>query len=87
MKRLVLILLGACSLGLACHGEPRQCSISGRDLSNRISYPPIARLARASGVVMSRMIYTRNGKVARVDPISGPRLLSDALTGQVMDWV
>jgi len=32
------------------------------------------------------MIYVPNGKVVRVEPIFGPRLLSDNLARQLMDW-
>jgi hypothetical protein len=35
---------------------------------------------------MMRMIYAPNGKVVRFEPISGPRLLSDPLRGQLSDW-
>ncbi len=75
-------------IAVACGGraEPRWCSLSGRDPSNKFFYPPIARAARVSGVVLSHLIYTPNGNVQRVEPISGPRLLSDSLAGQLMDW-
>jgi MoxR-like ATPase len=33
------------------------------------------------------MIYAPNGKVVRVEPISGPRLLSSSLAQQMMDWI
>jgi hypothetical protein len=32
------------------------------------------------------MIYAPNGKVLRVEPILGPRLLSSSLAQQMMDW-
>jgi hypothetical protein len=36
---------------------------------------------------MMRMIYVPNGKVVRFEPISGPRLLSSTLQGQLNDWI
>jgi hypothetical protein len=32
------------------------------------------------------MIYSPNGRVERVEAISGPQLLSSSLAGQMMDW-
>lgn len=86
MRRLVLLLIGLGALASICHAEPRWCSISGKDPSNEFFYPPIARAARVWGLVMMRMIYAPNGKVVRFEPISGPRLLSDSLRGQLSDW-
>ena len=86
VTRRLLILLGVGVLTIACHAEPRWCSISAKDPSNKFWYPPIARAARVSGVVLSHIIYLPNGTVERVEPISGPRLLSDSLRAQLMEW-
>ena len=80
----ILLLLGA--LASQCNAEPRWCSITGRDPSNKLTYLPIAVAERVSGVVLSRMIYSTDGKVVRVEAISGPNLLSSSLTGQLMEW-
>ncbi|MDE3162420.1 MAG: hypothetical protein KGL64_04090 [Acidobacteriota bacterium] len=80
---LALILFAVTS---ACPAEPRWCSVVGRDPSNIIVYPPIARAARVSGVVLAHIIYVPNGKVEEVQPISGPILLSRSLTDQLMKW-
>jgi hypothetical protein len=87
MKRLVQIAICLGALASACHAEPRWCSISEVDPSNKFSYPPIARVARVWGTVTMRMLYEPNGKVVRIEPISGPRLLSESLRGQLNDWI
>jgi hypothetical protein len=66
--------------------EARWCSIAGRAPSDRFDYPPIARAARLGGVVLSIVVYTPNGKVLKVENISGPRLLSDFLQRQISGW-
>ena len=73
--------------GLAvCHAEPRWCSVAGTDPSNKLIYPPIARAARVQGVVLAHMIYAPNGRVERVEPISGPVMLSRSLRDELMGW-
>jgi hypothetical protein len=87
LRRLVLFVTCLVALASVCHAEPRWCSISGKDPSNKFFYPPIARAARVWGLVMMRMIYAPNGKVIRFEPISGPPLLSATLRGQLGDWI
>jgi hypothetical protein len=87
VRSILAILLGAAALPLLCRAEPRWCSTSGEDPSNKFIYPQIARAARATGFVLVRMVYVPNGKVVRIEPVSGPRLLSDSLTGQLMNWI
>jgi hypothetical protein len=87
MKRFVQLAICLAALASVCHAEPRWCSISEKDPSNKFTYPPIARAARVWGHVMMRMIYAPNGKVVRFEPISGPRLLSSSLQGQLNDWI
>jgi hypothetical protein len=86
MKRLVQITICLGVLASACHAEPRWCSISEVDPSNKFSYPPIARVARVWGHVMMRMMYAPNGKVVRFEPISGPAMLSASMQSQLRDW-
>jgi hypothetical protein len=79
-----VLAIGA--LATICQAEPRWCSVSASDPSNKIAYAPIARAARVSGVVLAHMIYVPNGKVERVEPISGPIMLSRSLSDQLMGW-
>jgi hypothetical protein len=69
-----------------CSGEPRWCSVRS-DFSNTVVYPPIARAARVSGVVVMRMVYAPNGKALRTEPVFGPQMLSNSVTGQMKDWI
>lgn len=85
-QRLLALILVAIALTGTAHAEPRWCSTAGKDPTNKFIYPPIARAARVTGVVLLRMEYVPNGKVVRIEPISGPRLLSDTLADQLMDW-
>jgi len=85
VRRIVVLALALTVLAGLCRAD-RWCSVVGNDPSNKIGYPPIARAARVQGVVLVHMIYVPNGKVVRVEPIFGPRLLSDNLARQLMDW-
>ena len=85
MHRIVVSgVLIACSLTVVA--EPRWCSVTGRGTQDKVSYPPIARYARVTGVVLGVVNYIPNGAVASFEPISGPRLLSDSLGGQLKGW-
>jgi hypothetical protein len=86
LQKIALLALGFVALASLCHAEPRWCNVTGKDPSNKFIYPPIARAARVSGVVLLQMIYIPNGKVQKIEPISGPRILSDILARQLMDW-
>lgn len=80
----VLLMIGMTAT--VCLAEPRWCSVIGTDPSNKLVYPPIARAAQVQGVVLVHMIYVPNGKVERVEPISGLRMLSDSLARQLGNW-
>lgn len=86
MRAIIFMLMLVGGFTSQCSAEPRWCSVAGKDLSNKFIYPPIARAARVSGVVLSRMIYSPSGKVLEVQPVSGPRLLSNLLTAQLIEW-
>lgn len=86
MRTSVALVLGLAAFAGICRAEPRWCSVSGSDPSNKILHPPIARAARVSGVVLMHMIYAPNGKVERTEPIFGPAMLSRSLTDQLMRW-
>jgi hypothetical protein len=85
MKTFAIVVLTALVL-LRCQAEPRWCSVSAKDSSNTFVYPPIARAARVQGVVVIRMIYAPNGKVARTEPVFGPAMLSTSMTSQLSNW-
>jgi len=80
----VALLLGAVSM--VAHAEPRWCTITGRAASDRFEYPPIARAARVSGVVLSMVTFSPDGRVLQIDNISGPRMLADLLRRQISGW-
>jgi hypothetical protein len=76
-------------LGLAasfCRAETRWCSIVGRGPNDTLVYPPIARVARVQGVVLSRIFYLPNGKVKGIERISGPQMLSGWVGEQLSRW-
>jgi hypothetical protein len=77
-------MLIACAL--RCGAEPRWCSVIGRGPQDKVSYPPIARYARVTGVVIGIVTFIPNGASTSFEPISGPRLLSDSLGGQLSGW-
>ena len=85
MKTFAILVLSAFVV-LRCQAEPRWCVVSAKDASNTLVYPPIARAARVQGVVVMRMIYVPNGKVARTEPVFGPVLLSTSMTNQLLNW-
>jgi hypothetical protein len=82
----LVLFLALGSFACVCRAEPRWCSVVGRDASNKLAYPPIAKAARLWGLVTSRMVYAPNGKVVQVEPIWGPAMLSNGLTNQLMGW-
>ena len=83
MKLRATLTLGIASLALYAQAEPRWCVVSGKDPSNTLVYPPIARAARVQGIVVMRMIYAPNGKVLRTEPVFGPVMLSNSVTSQL----
>jgi hypothetical protein len=74
------------SIASLSQAEPRWCSITGRASSDTLIYPPIARAARVSGVVLSRVIFSPAGKVENVESISGPAMLADSVAQQLGKW-
>ena len=86
LKLVILAALLLCLPASWSSAEPRWCAITGTDPTNKIIYPPIARAARVQGVVLLRMIYVPNGPVVRTEPVSGPKMLSTSLAGQLQEW-
>lgn len=74
------------AFALTCGAEPRWCAVVGHGPKDKVSYPPIARYARVTGVVLGTVTYIPNGAVASFESISGPRLLSDSLGRQLAGW-
>jgi hypothetical protein len=87
MKRFFAILLVLGVLATVCRGEPRWCSVSKKDPSNTVAYPPIAVAAQVQGEARARIIYKPNGKVEKVETVSGVALLSQPLQSQLMNWI
>jgi len=82
------------SIALFCIGisavasaqEPRWCSISSRDPSNTLIYAPIAAAAQVQGEARARIIYRPNGRVEKVEPLSGVPMLLMPLADQLSKW-
>lgn len=87
MKLWIVFVLFSAIAGLQCAAEPRWCSVTGRGPNDTLIYPPIARAARVSGVVVMRILYTPNGKVLSTEPVFGPVMLSSTLTSQLNHWI
>ncbi len=84
-RAVFLSMILASALGCGAESS-RWCAITGRAPEDRAFYPPIARYARVTGVVLGIVTYIPNGAVASFEPISGPRLLSDSLGRQLAGW-
>jgi hypothetical protein len=52
-----------------------------------LAYPPIAKAARVSGVVIGRVIYSTSGSVERFETVSGPVMLRQSVIDQAMKWM
>jgi hypothetical protein len=86
VRRSLSFLLCIGFLAPICHAEARWCSIVGRGPSDAIVYPPIARVARVQGVILSRIYYLPSGQVKDVEVISGPVMLSNWISEQLKSW-
>jgi hypothetical protein len=86
VRRNLSFLLCIGFLASVCHADARWCSIVGRGPSDTIIYPPIARVARVQGVILSRIYYLPSGQVKDVEVISGPVMLSNWISEQLKSW-
>jgi hypothetical protein len=86
MRRPILLILIAVACVLPCNAQTRWCSVTGRGPQDTIVYPPIARAARVSGVVMGYLKFTPDGKVTKFEPIQGPFMLRETLKTQFASW-
>jgi protein TonB len=50
-------------------------------------YPPMARQARVGGVVRIQATIAKDGKVKKIEVLSGPPLLRQAAMDAVQKWV
>jgi hypothetical protein len=82
----LLLLCAFFAASRYCSAETRWCSVTGKAQSDRLLYPPIARLANVTGVVISRAIYSPSGSVASLETLSGPRLLATSANQQMKSW-
>jgi hypothetical protein len=86
VKTRLVLVLALVSLAALCHAEPRWCAVTGRDSSNKFFYPPVARAARVSGIVVGRLFFLPDGKMQKFEPISGPSMLAGMLDEQLGVW-
>jgi protein TonB len=49
-------------------------------------YPELAKLSRTEGTVTLQILIGKDGKVAKVDIVSGPALLTRAASDAVKQW-
>ena len=66
--------------------ETRWCTVrldAGRDT---LTYPPIARAAHVSGVVIGRMLFRTSGEVVAFEKVSGPEMLVVSTREQTKQW-
>jgi TonB family protein len=54
--------------------------------AERLSYAPLARQTRISGTVVARVFVTNEGKVGRVEILSGHPLLQRTVTDSLRQW-
>ena len=82
-----LVWLGLlATAGYGCAAETRWCAITGTRAQDHIVYPPIARAASVSGIVIGRLEFMPNGEVLGWTAVLGPPLLSEAMGGQMKLW-
>jgi hypothetical protein len=86
MRRPILLILIAVACVLPCSAQTRWCSVAGRGPQDTIVYPPVARAARVTGLVMGYLKFTPEGKVTEFEPIQGPAMLRESLKRQFSTW-
>ena len=72
--------------GYGCAAETRWCAITAIKAQDHIVYPPIAKAASVSGIVIGRLEFMPDGEVLGWTTISGPQLLSGPMGGQMKLW-
>ena len=66
--------------------ETRWCAVRLDAAKDKLNYPPIARAARVSGVVIGRMMFRPTGEVVGFEKVSGPELLFAPTREQMKQW-
>jgi hypothetical protein len=83
---LFLASCGVALLSVSARAEARWCSITAIRSTDTLLYPPIAKAARISGIVLGRVTFRKTGTVDAVQVISGPVILARGLTEQLKTW-
>ena len=86
MRNGAFILFVVALLVPACRAEARWCDVIGHGDSEKLTYPPIARAARVSGIVLAQITYSAQGDVQEVATISGPPMLAKFVSLQLRSW-
>lgn len=86
MKKICAFLFFVVLLMPACRAETRWCDVIGHGDSDKLTYPPIARAARVSGIVLAHITYSPQGDVQEVVNISGPPMLAKFVSVQLRSW-
>ena len=85
MRQHLLSMLWLFLLTLPCAGETRWCALKEAP-QHQLSYPPIARAARLTGTVIERVTFSPQGKVLRVEALSGPPLIEKSIRSDIFAW-
>ena len=80
------IVFGLLLLATACPAETRWCNTIKLLPEDKLLYPPIARAARISGVMIGRVTITSTGSVSDIETISGYPLLAATASRQINEW-
>ena len=80
------IVFGLLLLATACPAETRWCNTIKLLPEDKLLYPPIARAARISAVMIGRVIITSAGKISDIEIVAGPVLLTDPSSKQIREW-
>jgi hypothetical protein len=86
VRKHAIVALALAAIASVSSAEPRWCAATSIREGRNLAYPPIAKAARVSGVVLERVIYLPDGTVKSFEFVSGPMMLSSALEKQVKDW-
>jgi hypothetical protein len=85
-RRLSIALGFILTCQVATASDPRWCTITSKRNTDKLVYPPIARVAHVGGIVIQRINFTNAGKVLSVESISGPQMLATSTAGQLKTW-
>lgn len=86
MRRILPLVLISLASAAASRADTRWCTVTGRAAQDTVVYPPIAKAARVSGLVMGRLIFSPDGKVTDFEPVMGPPMLVASLKYQLSKW-